>query len=707
MSFMPSPKTLIATISLGAVLGAAVVDFGRTAPGELMAAHARIDGLADSSSCSDCHGGWTSDMTSSCLECHDRVEVHIDSGLGLHGTLDKDVVMNCAVCHSEHHGQSFMAVNDLSFLRAGVPDRLEFDHGTLGWEMYGGHLKLECSECHEFADQTVIPEGERRYMGTNRSCVTCHEDIHEGTLQGNCATCHSQESFDDHVFPEHDQFLDLVGGHAVVSCRECHATGSEHSLELHRGPKGRRPEPRTCTTCHDVPHTRDFVNGTAALAGISQPAELAGSDAYNLCSDCHQPEHTSFQDGAEEITHEQHAVSLFSLDAPHDEVSCDDCHNPAIPYAERYTARTQDYCAECHEDVHQGQFAGLSFVATEAFAGGSVDEMGCLVCHARTHFTENAFDVLAHEDTNLPLEGVHVETECNECHTLDAQDVRVFNGVGHTCDTCHDDAHLGFFDERLAKNPPVPFHGECVRCHDPAGFSPVDPETFDHTFWTGYPLDGAHGQTECTTCHQPTEEADATGRKLGRVADVYGEVNGCFTCHTDVHSGLFDREEAPEMVEGRKDCARCHSPTSFRELPHGFDHGVWTGWELTDSHAKADCTQCHAPLRRPDEVGRTWGRVAGRECSSCHEDSHGDQFDKPEQRVCTECHQSSRSFATLRFDHQLDSVFPLSDAHKEVACADCHKFEEEAGFIRYRPLSMECVDCHGVHESVMRRRSKR
>ncbi|MEM1452431.1 MAG: hypothetical protein AAGI22_25225 [Planctomycetota bacterium] len=706
MSNMPSPKSLIAIISLGAVLGAAVVDFGRTAPGPLMAAHARIDGLADSGSCSDCHGGWTSNMTKSCLECHELIDIHIESGIGLHGNIDLKAVQKCAACHSEHHGETFMAVNDLSFARAGVPDRLEFDHEMIGWEMYGAHLALECTECHINANETVVPEGEHRYLGTSQSCVTCHEDVHEGTLQTDCVSCHSQESFDNHAYRGHDEFLPLIGGHSTVSCRECHAAGSTHSLEAHRGPAAQRPDARACSECHDVPHKRWFVNGAAGRNGVKAPAQLTGMAANVLCSDCHKPHHVTFQDDSELLTHEQHAASLFLLDEPHHEVSCDACHDPTLTYTERYPGRKQEQCIACHDDIHRGQFDGLAFASTETFPGGDVDEAGCLVCHAKTHFAPTTFDVFAHEDTDLPLEGAHVETDCNACHELDAQGTRVFHGVEHTCESCHEDSHLGFFDARLAQNPPVPFHGDCARCHDPNGFSPVDPADFDHHFWTGYPLEGAHAQTDCATCHEPSDEPDVTGRSLGRVSEVYGEVQGCFTCHDDVHEGLFDRKEVPARVEGRKDCARCHTPTSFRELPHGFEHGTWTGWELKDSHAEADCTACHAPLRRPDEIGRTWGRAAGRECSACHQSPHGDQFDVPFKKECTECHQSARAFSVLRFNHDLDSRFPLDDAHEEVACKECHKLDTEAGFIRYRPLPMECVDCHGVHESVLRRRRR-
>ena len=101
---------------------------------------------------------------------------------------------------------------------------------------------------------------------------------------------------------------------------------------------------------------------------------------------------------------------------------------------------------------------------------------------------------------------------------------------------------------------------------------------------------------------------------------------GCASCHEDVHEGRFDASEHLLEVDGRSDCARCHSTASFRDASDDFDHARWTGWPLDGAHAAADCTSCHAPLRRPDAHGRTWARANGTDCASCHEGPHGDQF---------------------------------------------------------------------------------
>ncbi len=699
---LPSPRTLIAALSFAVVLSVAVVDFGRTAPGEIMAAHSRIEGLASPASCAQCHGGWTSTMTTSCLQCHETIRAHIDGEFGLHGILDDTLVQNCAGCHSEHHGFSFQSVNDLSFARAGVADPADFQHRLVGFDMDGAHLELECTSCHEHAEDTVVPEGEHRWIGLSQRCVACHEDAHSGTYQTTCIVCHVQSGFEDVLYVGHDSFLELVGGHAGLDCAACHAADSSHSLTALRGPAALRPTYRACADCHASPHRPAFVEGAAATAGIPNPAALTGHAASALCSTCHGPEHLAWSEHASTMTAEQHAASGFPLSLPHAEVDCGQCHDPAAVYAERYPGREAEACAACHADPHAGQFAGT------VVRGAAVEERGCLACHAPTAFDPHTFDLTAHAGTSLPLEGRHAEAECSQCHGLveGSADLRLFHGLDHRCEACHGDAHEGFFEARLQESPPVPEHGDCARCHDAAAFSPSTEQPFDHAFWTGYELTGSHAIAECTACHERSAEADSSGRTFGRIAGTFGTVTGCNTCHVDVHEGRFDGRRARAVVAGRADCARCHSTVSFREMPHGFDHGGWTGWRLDDAHGEADCTACHAPLRRPNEHGRTWAYAAGTSCGDCHESPHGTQFEAPNPRACTKCHKSAKAFSALSFDHDLESRFPLDEAHEAVACAGCHKPAEDAGPIVYRPLSRECVDCHGLHEKALRRRRR-
>lgn len=685
-----NPQLWIALFSAVGVLLVAVVDMERTSPGKLAAVHEREPDLSDGSSCSACHGGWTSTMTESCLDCHAEVATHIEDGDGLHGHLDPERVSQCAMCHSEHHGTSFSIVNVQSFSLAGVQDVEQFDHQLIGYLMEGPHLELACVECHTQADAAVLPTGERRYMGLKQDCASCHEDPHQGRMAQACSDCHVQSSFDELHSIGHDTRLPLIGGHGALDCRECHAVEHSHSLEkLGRGrPK---PQPRTCLECHASPHSRGFQSGVARVLG-----ELEES----ACVACHLHEHESFRQDGLTITDRQHAQSGFPLNRPHDGVTCQDCHSADLEeFVARYPGRDKDACHACHDDPHDGQFGG-----------GAFGDAGCLACHDRHQFEPHTFDVAKHEQTDLVLTGSHLETACNDCHQVpDDSGVRRFAGTGSTCEECHRDAHDGFFDYFTMGLIGTP-GGECARCHTTGDFVERARDEFAHERWTAFAISGAHAQSDCESCHPRSHKPDISGRSFGRVREHFGVVEGCQSCHSDPHRGRFDRTDALAEVDGRRGCVRCHVDTSFRTFPHGFDHFSWTGFALRGAHERADCSSCHAPLRA-DESGRTWAAAAGASCSDCHSNPHAGQFRQADGVTnCERCHRSAESFAELSFNHDRDSRFPLSEAHRALECSGCHQswaLEDGTQVMRYKPLGTDCVDCHGVHNEPLRRRRGR
>lgn len=678
---------VIAMFSAFVVGFAAVVDLQRTSPGPLTAVHQREPDLAGRSGCSDCHGGLFSNMTDSCLECHEDVGTQIEINDGLHGTFGKAKADQCAICHSEHHGEGFAMVNRQTFAHAGVKRPGEFDHDLVGFQLDGAHLGLACTECHEHAADKVLEKGTKRFLGLDQDCKSCHEDPHEGRMSVSCASCHGQSKWDELFSLGHEKHLPLIGGHGDVECRACHAENEPHSLESFGDGKSRLAV-RTCAECHESPHATAFATGVAALA--SMPVETS-------CVTCHVAEHETFRDERLTTTQEQHARSGFPLEIPHDHVACADCHDPrGADFAARYPGRPADKCVACHDDPHGGQFAE-----------GPFSDMGCVACHAKTHFEPHAFTLEKHDLAALPLTGSHITTECNECHTIAEEGApRTFRGTPVKCEQCHADAHEAFFAPFVADMPEIEA-GECARCHLTTKFAEVPASHFDHERWTDFAIAGAHAQSGCESCHPLASKPDGAGRTFGRVSEAFGDFEGCVTCHRDPHQGGFDHDFLPAAVEGRRDCARCHVETSFRALPHGFDHARWTGFALVGAH-DAKCSACHAQMRKPDDLGRTWGRAFGPNCSDCHDDPHGGQFDEENGSDCSRCHSENlTSFST--FDHDRDSQFPLSDAHARLECSACHLPVVERGqeFIRYRPLGTECVDCHGVHEEVLLRRTPR
>lgn len=681
------PQLWIASLSAAAVLVVAVVDVESTSPGPLAAAHAALEPLEGGRACSQCHGGWTESMTDACLDCHGQIGRQVADGLGLHGSMADPE--RCALCHSEHHGPTFRIVNRQSFVQAGVSDPSRFDHARVGFAMAGRHLELACAECHELAAARVLAPGQRRFLGLDRDCATCHDDPHDGRLAARaCADCHGQSSFEEQHATGHERFLPLRGAHAELGCRDCHAAGEEHSLErLTAG--GPKPAPRDCLDCHDSPHASGFLEAIGRRAGLKRPAES--------CSECHLPDHLSFRDPDLGLDAAQHAASGFALAEPHEEVACDACHDPALEdFRERYPGRAPEACSACHDDPHEGQFEGGPFSG------------GCLSCHDPHAFEPVPFGRAQHARTALPLDGAHAELDCQACHSdPPAGRARAFHGTPGACDACHQDAHRGAFDAFAAELDGP--HGVCAACHRTRSFSELPPGGFEHERFTGFELAGAHEQADCRACHPTRAVADQAGRTFGFAADSFGPLQGCATCHRDPHRGRFDARGLPARVRGREGCARCHDESSFRVFPHGFDHARWTGFPLDGAHAKTDCGACHARRREPDSDGRTWEPAAGTACAACHADPHAGQF-RSEGRPadCARCHRSS-AFEDLRFDHERDARFALGDAHAGLDCAACHEAVHAGGreVTRYRPLPTECVDCHGVHQDVFGKRRRR
>lgn len=673
----------IASAILVLVLTMAAAD--RQSPGPVSSVHAALEEIGGGESCAACHGGWFGNMQASCNECHPEIGEQIADGHGLHGSLGDQKAAACATCHSEHHGAEFQLVNRLAFAQAGVADPGQFDHRIVGFDLSGAHTELACAKCHEHAEAKELLPGQKRYLGLSRDCASCHSNPHGGQMQMACVTCHSQETFQERFVGTHSRMLPLEGAHAEVGCRECHEHGSEFALERFR--PDQRPVGRGCAACHESPHTEGFVAGNARADGVT---------ADKGCVICHLLEHEDFDDPGLVMTADHHRHAGFTLAAPHDEAACTQCHESEGTFAERHPGRGPDDCRSCHQDPHGGQFDDSPLASQD-----------CVSCHERTHFLPHAFGTDLHARTMLPLTGQHAEQECSACHEV-VDDVRSFRGTKSRCESCHDNAHGDAFLENQVVLDAEP-RGTCATCHETGAWAELDHSRFDHKDWTGFAVDGAHGQIECTDCHARTEEPDAFGRRFGRIPEHVPGKSDCFRCHGDPHEGIFDREGVPELVNGRRGCVRCHDTASFRALPHGFDHAAFAGFELTGKHGTLDCTSCHEQLSETTSTGRTWGKAKGRECADCHTDPHQGQFARFGKTDCRRCHKSATTFATLSFRHNLDSRFQLGEQHRKVACNLCHKPETKDGvtIVRYKPLPTKCVDCHGREEGGAGRRRRR
>ncbi len=526
-------------------------------------------------------------------------------------------------------------------------------------------------------------------------CLDCHKEIawlqsngrglHGRPGIGECAGCHAEHGGSDASLiwfaeGEVSQFdharagWPLSGRHATVQCGECHQDRFRTSDAARLS---RREDPansyigleRECVACH-----RDAHRGTL------------GTD----CSECHLPTAWRATPGFD------HAQTGYKLTGGHSGVECRKCHPSSVGRGAeqregaRAVSRTLPHaeCSPCHRDVHQGR-AGTS----------------CSRCHTTAGFQRVREVVFDHQRTRYPLEGRHLDVKCGACHRREARATGAPSAtvsLAHDrCSDCHADTHGGQFVGRGER-------GDCAACHRVDGWRPTTFSASDHAR-LGLPLEGRHAKIECAACHGPDRKGSQRALPAGtpgtaRWALALGDVP-CVACHADPHQGYF---AAAARGPKKQDCLVCHNVEAFR--PSIVDARVHRRFDfpLAGAHLATPCERCHkgmadrSPVPAIPAVARDGAAplifTAEGKCVSCHENPHGRQFaQRSDEGSCGACHGDRTFKPATRFDHDTGTVFPLLQAHRDVACDRCHERKEDvAGRLRmvYRPLTSVCRDCH-------------
>ena len=638
-----------------------------------------------------------------CEECHALADAQLlaDGEQRFRG-LSRD----CASCHddSPHQGQmerSCVSCHGQSQSFLEVP---EFEHDER-FPLVGIHDIQVCADCHERETATSIEHhASLPQKPAVRACDECHEAPHRAEFleplekepasafteqhQSACANCHRLE--DDSWQSANANFegwrhaasgFPLDGPHLEQACGECH----DPQLDWDERYPGRARQ--DCAKCHENPHGEQF----------------ASNSNYPACFDCHGT--GRFVPAL--FDEEQHRNTEFALIESHLGVGCLTCHEAsAEEHIDRAWNALDQACHTCHEDGHDGYFLNLAgTLPTPA------PQEDCDHCHNSTEFghpsTDETFDHT--QWTTFPLNDEHAEIACDTCHARQPRTElgRSFGKVEDVfgslptkeqpCLVCHQDPH----DERILQSAPDPWqdkHG-CARCHDEQSFRNASEAGFDHELWTKRELQGAHLALECQACHGRTPNSDALGRSFGRPAQIFGEdLARCDTCHLDIHDGVFERDPELQQIEGRQGCVRCHGEERFiGSLLMEFDHDTWTQTDLESGHSQQDCQACHPRVLAPSVDSRLRSPARGRECLDCHQDPHLGQFRESTRSTCRDCHGDQTDWTALTFDHDLDSVYALDQIHLDVDCTKCHPavtFSNGVQAVRYKPLPMECADCH-------------
>ena len=600
---------LVASVAVAALAPPGVARAQFLAPGELSRAHAELEGDAQ---CDRCHQSGRQTADDRCLSCHTDVRATIRAGSGLHGAEYRG--QPCGRCHVEHLGRGASLVR----WPGGAAQR--FDHRLAGWPLRGEHAQTECRDCHARRNS----RGAQTYLGLRTACGSCHEDPHETRFGNDCASCHSETSWQRVSIERFDHSqarFQLRGEHTDVACAGCHGEPARYrGIEFatcescHRDPHAGRYDPRGCTDCHDesgwnsLARVRDEHPGLSLRGGHSRTdctdCHDRGIDAApsrgDRCVDCHRAVHEANFGARCERCHggirwapltraiglRAHALTPYPLEGEHADVECSSCHRRELPRHERYRGLVYDGCASCHSDPHDGAFADRD--------GGE-----CGPCHDTGGFSPTLFGVELHATTSFPLEGLHAMAACSACHEGEERPRLSFHVEGSDCVSCHDNPHGDQFSTEMRE-------GGCAHCHSATGW---DRPRIDHTTW---PLDGVHAMVTCESCHSPSEE----DRRLGRGASYRGVPRECEGCHEDEHAGQF-RTSEPLLA-----CNACHDTSSFEILQ--WDHAARTGYALDGGHEGVDCAGCHPTTTLRDGSHATRWRLGYDECSDCHANPHSE-----------------------------------------------------------------------------------
>jgi len=533
------------------LLGAVAESRAQISPGELSSAHSGLEGMGN---CTQCHTLGKSIGNEKCLMCHKELQARINARTGYHAGL---LSRPCMECHKEHHGSDFSLVRW---------DKKKFDHSATGFVLEGKHRSLECGQCHaqkniHAKDVLLNSELVKRgtYLGVTRECVACHKDPHGGALSSACTRCHSSETWKPAPGFSHERTrYPLTGKHVVVRCEGCHARKVNETIRMqftgipasrcsdcHGDPHAGRLK-KNCDACHNTSGWTAAARGfdhsmtsfplrgrhgqvrceqchtTGVAANVVSGKRGFRIEKYQLCSDCHANPHGSqFATRADrgvctschaeqgwtekERTGFDHASTRFPLRGKHAQVACATCHvlskQPRVGIV-RVDTKAFNRCADCHADVHGGQFVGRT-------DGGS-----CESCHRESGFQPAVFTVDNHSASRFPLTGGHVAVACDRCHTtgiVQGKQVRLFRWPAAVrCESCHKNIHGEQFERWIARG--------CGSCHTTSTWADME---YDHSL-IGFAVTGKHRKVSCAGCHR-------MGKNV--VWQFTGTPKRCADCH--------------------------------------------------------------------------------------------------------------------------------------------------------------------------------
>jgi hypothetical protein len=277
----------------------------------------------------------------------------------------------------------------------------DFDHDDYMFPLEGQHEFLGCEGCHQGAGTLAM------LQNTPQACESCHleDDAHQKLLGEQCGVCHTSEGWKPALFDHSGTGFELVGGHAEVSCENCHLDATFQGADP------------TCISCHgqDDQHQGQF--GTE-------------------CTLCHTVFGWEDVDFDHSGAYAQDCIACHQSDSPvnHYPGQCSACHSTDgwLPATFNHQVAGATDCLACHtSDRPINHFPGQ-----------------CSTCHNTSAWKPTSFS------HTFPMNHEGANEQCSLCHTT-------ANYSQYTCYGCHEHSVA----EVSKEHEGIPDLNNCIRCH--------------------------------------------------------------------------------------------------------------------------------------------------------------------------------------------------------------------------------------------------
>lgn len=366
------------------------------------------------------------------------------------------------------------------------------------------------------------------------------------------------------------------------------------------------------------------------LIGIASafPQSPHGKDLKIDCVNCHESE--SWKVIPKNIKFNHNKETKFQLLGQHASVSCESCHKSFI------FSNVQSACNSCHKDIHQGTLG-----------------VNCERCHSQNSWIVSNI-IQMHQNTRFPLTGVHINVDCQSCHSQYLN--FYFPPLQVSCISCHSKE---FYSTTAPNHVSSGFSTECQDCHgitDPTW----NAQNFNHSF---FPLSGGHNIANCFACHT-----------MG--SNFKGLSTSCYSCHSSTYAGASNPNHI--ALNFSHDCTQCHSTLNWTNST--FNHNQ-TSFPLTGAHTNVACASCHT-------TGYTITSIL---CYSCHQSNYQSTTNPSHVALalptdCSTCHTTNPGWTNATFSVH-NNFYVLSGAHTTLSCTQCHTGN-------YNAAPTSCYGCH-------------